>query len=150
MRIESKRLSFWQAFWLFLAGLSLFNAGLLSIMFFSVRHFPLSVVKVIVLAELFFILQAYLMARYWTRVQSKSLFHWQVTPTYVEVHCGERMLIAIPWRDVSEVIFTRGVMRLKLTFPKFDGFFLKGITQSQFEQVEAIHRGSGPQEQGAG
>ncbi|QIF01560.1 hypothetical protein [Roseimicrobium sp. ORNL1] len=144
MRIESKRLTFWRAFWLFLAGLSLLLVGLLSIPFFSLRHFPVSVVKVIVLAELFYILQAYLMARYWMRVQSKSLFHWQVTPTYVEVHCGERMLISIPWRDVSDVTFTRGVMRLKLDLPRFrfDGFFLKGIKRCEFERVEALRRTS--------
>lgn len=144
MHIESKRMTFWSAFWLFLAGLSLLLVGVLAIAFVSLRYFPVSFVKVTVLAELFYILQAYLMARYWMRVQSKSLFHWEVTPADVEVHCGERMLISIPWHEVSDVIFKRGVMRLKLNFPRFDGFFLKGIKRREFERVEALRRASEP------
>jgi hypothetical protein len=143
MHIESKepKLTFWRLYWWFVAVLSLQILGLIPLAYFSAGRLPWVIVEAALLFEVFVFPVSYLLAGLlvWTEAKRKVL-HWQISPSHVEVFRGNKLLLSLPWPDVLGVTFRRGIMGLKVHRFLPTAFYLKGIIQSEFDQVEATRR----------
>lgn len=143
MRIESKepKVTFWRLYWWFVALLSLQILGVIPLTYFSAGRLPWVIVEAALLFEVFVFPMAYLIAGLlmWMEPKRKE-FHWQISPTHVEVWRGEKLVDSIPWSDVVAVKFRWKTVGLKLHRFLPALCCVRGISKEEYEKVEAVRQ----------